>query len=617
MSLFKKISAFILKKLSKFKRNDWQKKTKRFHRHDELLVQKLNTKRKLPTKEQLIYSFKYLSDVERLVIRVLFGVVFVCVIALCLNIYWQNSSLEPKIGGTYSEGLVGAPRYINPLFAQGNDVDLDLVEIIYSGLFKYSAEGIIPDVAESFEISEDQKVYTIKLRSDVFFHDGEKLDIEDVLFTFSRIQNPRSKTPLYYNFQGVLVEKIDENSLKISLSEPFSPFLENLTVGILPEHIWKNIEPENMLLAEYNLKPIGSGPFKFSSLTKNANGKIKNFTFTNNNQYHFGQPYIEEFDLKFYESFDLAVDALNNKKIDGLSYLPKELRDRIINNRNINFNLLQLPQYTAVFFNYEKNPILKELEIRKTLAKGIDKNQLINELQNAEAQTINGPILNGYLGYTEDLNKLEFNILEARESLEKSDWKLNEYPVENESSEPYPFQVRKHGNRFLEFTLTTVEQAEIVKVAKKIQSDWKQLGVKVNLKFVKKENISTIIASRDYEALLYGQILGADPDPYPFWHSSQKVSPGLNLTSFGSSEADKLLEEARKTIKPEDRAQKYISFQKILTDNVPAIFLYSSTYTYPQHKILKSSPIKKIITPANRFANITSWYIKTTRNWNK
>lgn len=593
------------------------KKSKNFYLHDELLVQKLNTKKRFPTREQLAYSYKFLTPKERLLVRVLLGVIIISFIGLCLNLYWTNSSLLPKKGGLYSEGLIGSPRYINPLFAVGNDVDLDLTALIYSGLFKFTNQGVEPDLAESYEINEEKKIYTIKLKDNLYFHDGEALNADDVMFTFGRIQNQKSKSPLYFTFQNTTIEKVDEKTIKFILTEPFAPFLESLTVGILPEHVWKNIEPDNMLLAEYNLKPIGSGPFRFLSLTKSSIGKIKNIKLKSFANYYYQEAYIDEFDIKFYESFDSAVEAMNNKKIDGLGYLPKELRQRIINNRQINFNLLHLPQYTAVFFNYEKNPILKDLKIRQILANGLDKQKIVNEILNAEAEVIDGPILPGFLGYTSEVKKYDFDVLTARAELDKQGWKLSEYVKEKENSEDYPYLVRKANNQYFEFTLTTVNQPEIVKVAKEIQKSWQELGIKVNLRTVNAEEMTTVIASRDYETLLYGQILGFDPDPYPFWHSSQKSVYGLNLSSFTNSEIDKLLEEARKTIDEKARGQKYESFQKIVAENLPAIFLYNPTYTYPQNKILKGFNNTKIISPANRLINSNSWYIKTKRVWNE
>jgi len=635
-----KISALKLAFLKKRQKN----KTQKFLRHDQTLVQKLTNKKKLPTGRQLHYVGKFLSGKERLTIRIASGILLVAVASLLINLYWTNSELKPDYGGVYTEGLVGSPHYINPLFAQSNDVDLDISALIFSGLFKFTNQGLTKDLVKDYKLSNDQLTYTLKLKKNVYWHDGEKLDADDVIFTFNRILNKKTKSPIYFNFQGIKIQKKDQYTIAFVLSEPFAPFLESLTVGILPQHIWQNIRPENMLLAEYNLKPVGSGPYEFKSLAKTKNGEIKNFKLQANEDYYNNQAYVEEIVFKFYPNFDLAVEALNNKKVDGISYLPKEIRARIINNRNINFHLLNLPQYTAVFFNYANNAILKDDSVRKILSHATNKEKIVNNILNAEAQIINSCILPETLGYNPDIIKYPFNIDHAKTELEKAGWELQDYQTTEQSTEnketedkeeneqeqatkktestvsqeeQYAYQVRKKNKRYLEFSLTTVNQSENVEIAKELQREWQQIGVKLNLNIVNENQMPEIIKNRDYEALLYGQILGYDPDPFPFWHSSQRSYPGLSLTSLNNSEIDQLLETARGTMDSKKRATKYKEFQAELAKIVPAIFLFNPTYTYPQNKKIKGFSTEKIIEPANRFNNVTDWYIKTDRKWTK
>jgi peptide/nickel transport system substrate-binding protein len=612
------------------KRIQWRekkiaKKLNKMHQHDALLVQSLSNQTKLPSGKQLKFISKYLSSTERLFVRILIGIIIISLGALSLNFYWSHSTITPKIGGTYTEGLVGSPHYVNPLFAQASDVDLDLTSLVFSGLLKFSDTGIIKDLAEDYQISADQKVYTFQLRKNVRWHDGEKFTADDVIFTLARINNSKTKSPLLFNFQGINIEKLDDYTIRFILPEPFAPFLESLRVGILPAHIWTNINPENMALAEYNLKPIGCGPYKFQSLIKNKNGTVKNFNLERYPQYHLGAPMIQTLSFKFHDSFEQAVDALNNKNVEGISYLPKELRTRIINNRNLSFHLLAMPQYSAIFFEYTNNPVLKDVNMRKMLSQAVNKDKLVNEVLNAEAQSIDSCILPGALGYNPDITKYSFNIPQVKTDLEKAGWVLTDYiapkpatasPDSNVTAEEqYPYQVRKYKDRYLEFSLTTVDQPETVRIAKELQKDWQLIGVKVNLIIVNNTKIADIIKNRDYETLLYGQILGNDPDPYPFWHSSQRIYPGLNLTSLNNPAIDKLLDQARKTSNDTERAAKYNEFQKLLAEEVPAIFLFNPTYTYPQTKKIKNFETTKIITPSNRFNEIHTWYIKTERNW--
>jgi peptide/nickel transport system substrate-binding protein len=628
VSFFKHLSVKLQTVKIRFKEKLSRKKLKNFHQHDQKLVQKLSSNKKFPSGKQLKYISEYLTRLEKFIIRLLSGVIIISLASLLINIYWSHSELSPKDGGSYTEGLVGAPRYINPLFAQANDVDLDLSSLLYSGLLKYTDQGIIKDLAEDYQISNDQKVYTFQLRQDVIWHDGGAFDANDVLFTFNRINNTITKSPLYFNFKGANIEKVDDFTIRFILEEPFAPFLESLNVGILPEHIWTNIQPENMMLAEYNLKPIGTGPYKFKSLTKNKTGNIKAFNLERNKNFYDNVPYIKDLTFKFNQSFEAAVEALNNKSVEGISYLPKEIRARIINNRNLNFNLLQLPQYTAAFFNYRENPVLKDVGIRKILTHAVNKEKIVNEILNAEAQIIDGPILKRALGFTEETEKFPYNPQHAKTELEKAEWKLENYKTttttEDEDSEEtvtveeeYPYQVRKKGTRYLEFNLTTVNQPETVKIAKELQKNWQQIGAKINLIIIDPSKIQETIKDRDYEILLYGQILGHDPDPYPFWHSSQNSHPGLNLSSLNNPKIDSILDEARKIADDVKRAEKYTEFQKLLAESVPAVFLFNPTYTYPQNKKIKGFNTQSVIHPSNRFNKISDWYIKTDRNWVK
>jgi len=625
VSFFRKIGIQIqsFKFFIRNKLHDRQRKN--FLAHDEKLVQKLSANKRIPSWQQFKYISEYLNKTERIIVRILTGIVIVSVACLLINVYWTHSAVLPKAGGTYTEGLVGAPRFINPLFSSSSDVDLDLAGLIYSGLLKYTNAGLVKDLASDYQISSDQKVYTFQLRQNVKWHDGENFNANDVLFTFNRINDQKSKTPLYFTFRGVSVEKVDDYTVRFILAEPFAPFLESLTVGILPEHIWSNIQPENMTMAEYNLKPVGTGAYKFKSLIKNKNGNIKSFNLARNDAYYETPGYIDELTFKFNQTFEQAVESLNNKSVEGISYLPKEIRGRIINNRNLNFNLLQLPQYTAAFFNYRNNPVLKDVAIRKLLSHDVNKEKIVNEILNAEAKIIDSPVLAGSLGFTEDFTKFPFNPEYAKAELEKAGWVLSDYKKvtkvaegsEATATEEYPYQVRKKKDNYLEFNLTTVNQPENVAIAKELQKDWQQIGAKINLVVVDTNKIQDTLKNRDYEILLYGQILGFDPDPYPFWHSNQEAYPGLNLTSLNNPTIDTLLDDARKTADEGKRAAKYSEFQKLLAESAPAIFLFNPTYTYPQNKKIKGFNTERLILPANRFNQISSWYIKTQRDWQK
>ncbi|HUT22629.1 MAG TPA: ABC transporter substrate-binding protein [Candidatus Bipolaricaulota bacterium] len=584
---------------------------------DQKLVQDLNKSKAVPSLKQLKYISKFFSKKESMAIKILLGVLTICGLTLAGNVYMTHSELVAAPGGEYTEGLVGAPKYINPILAQTNDVDLDLSFLLFSGLLKFEPGQVLAnDLAENMTISEDQKEYTLKLKPDLYWDDREKLTADDVIFTIERIKDPQTKSPLIFNFAGVTTEKIDDSTIKFKLENPFAPFAESLTFGILPEHVWLDIPAGNTNLAEANLKAVGSGPYKIKSLTKETNGSLKSVSLIRNDLYHGTSPLIDKLTFKFYPDFNSAIDAINNKKIEGISYLPEKYKSEIFNNRGLNFNEFALPQYVSIFINVGgDNKTLKEKNIRQALAYAIDKPQLAEAVYAGSAVVIDSPILPGYIGYTEDIKKYDFNIEQAKKILDDAGWALTDYQNED-SEQAYPFQVRKKGAEYLEFTLTAPNQTDFEKISKHIQQYWQQIGVKVNLNILDVNEIQkNVIKDRSYQMLLYGEILGQDPDPFPFWHSDQCKHPGLNLSCFKNAKADKFLEDARSVTDPKERETNYIEFQKILTEEAPAIFLFNTTYTYPVSKKINGLTTHQIITPAHRFAKISEWYVNTKRKW--
>lgn len=524
---------------------------------------------------------------------------------LGVRLYQRHVAVEPQHGGSYTEALIGAPQAINPLYAQTNDVDQDLVSLVYSSLFRLDPSGgLAPDLVESYELSEDQKTYTFHIRQDVTWHDGQPLTANDVMFTISAIQTPGYGSPLAGNLSGVTAQQIDEYSFSLTLSEPFAPFLANLTFGILPEHIWAEIDVANVRLVEYNLKPIGSGPYRFSSLTRDRTGVIKSYSLTPYDKYLPHAPYISTLTFRFYPDVTTAVQAAANKNVEGISFITNDLVQNI-GHKDISFKKLGLPQYTALFFQQKKNDRLKDLNVRSALDRAIDKQKIINEVLAGDGTVVTGPILPGFIGYNPETDIRAYDPTQAAALLDEAGWKL-----------PESGAVRKKGDSELAFSLTTVDQPQLLRTAELIKADWEAIGARVELVIVNSSQAQRdVIKPREYDILLYGEIIGLDPDPYPFWHSSQQTDPGLALAIFFNKQADKVLEQARQTSDQDQRNLKYIEFQNIIAEEIPAVFLYSPSYTYGLAKKVKGFDLLNITVPSDRFTTVADWYIKTKHVW--
>ncbi|MCR4280501.1 MAG: ABC transporter substrate-binding protein, partial [Candidatus Komeilibacteria bacterium] len=430
---------------------------------------------------------------------------------------------------------------------------------------------------------------------------------DDIVFTIVSLQDPNWQSPLRISFTNVRVEKIDNYTIRFILNEPLANFLHNLTVGIIPEHLWLSVPSANIGLAELNKKPIGSGPYRFASLTKDKSGNIRTIALTRFTDYFADAPYIDNVIFKFYGDYETGVQALKNSNVQGLNLLPAQYRSEVDNESGLDLHHLSLPQYTAVFFNTQKNDLLKDKALRQALSYAVDRRQVVNDAIGIDGQVINGPILPGFSGYTEDITQYNFDQAKANELLDATGW------TKKEGS-----SYRTKGDAVLSLTLTTVENPEYMKAVEVIKTGWETVGVQTKLEIIPKDKIKTAtIETRDYEALLFGQIIKSDP--YPFWHSSQISSPGVNLSIWAHRGVDDLLTQIRVTTDETEREKKLVEFQKILTENAPAIFLYNPVHIYPQSDNIHSIERANITIPADRFNNITNWYIETKRKftWKK
>lgn len=572
-----------------------------------------------PRLKQLKYLPHFISQPEKTALQIFTGLIIVSLLFLIIRFYQTRVLTVPSPGGEYIEATVGNPQFINPILGVTSDTDKDLTYLIYSGLLKYNKkQELVPDLSSNFTVSPDQKNYTFYLKKNVLWHDGQPLTAADIVFTIKTIQNPDFKSPLYVSFKGIAIEKIDVSTVKFILTEPFAPFLSILTVGIMPEHLWSNVAPEQFQLTAYNLKPIGTGPYKFKSLSKDRFGLIKTYSLVSNSNYYLPQANIANLDFKFFSSFDEAISGLTNKTADGLSYLPKNLNKELKNLPRLRLKPLRLPQYSAVFFNQNNNQFLKNKTIRQALTYAINKEKILSNALAESGEIIHGPILPGFIGYNPNIRQYQYDPKKSQQLLKDVGFvsiTADEYKriKDNQDQSATQNTYLQKGAEILEIDLVAVDQSENQKTAEIIRDSWQELGVKVNLKIITPAAVKETIKSRNYQALLYGIITGFDPDPYPFWHSSQNQDPGLNLAVFSNPEVDRVLEDARKTSDEKTRQDKYTHFQNILIEELPAIFLYSPTYTYVLPEKNKGFEITRLAQPSDRFIGIEDWYIKTKR----
>ncbi len=521
----------------------------------------------------------------------------------------------PSRGGTFEEGIVGSPRFINPILAT-SDADEDLASLVYSGLLKNTpSNGLINDLAKEYNISTDGLEYTVTLKDDIYFQDGEEVTTSDVEFTIKRAQDSSLKSPKRINWDGITIQRIDDKQIKFILKQPYSPFIENLTMGILPEHIWKNLDSDQFAASLFNTEPIGSGPYKIKKVKRNSGGLPISYELSPFSDYALGEPYIKSIILRFYANEDDAIEAYENGYVESINSIPPQKAVDIIK-RNTKIIQSSLPRVFGLFFNQNQAPLFINKEVRVALNTAVDKDEIIQKVLNGYGTKIDGPLpfINTQnestqnattTNSTNNLSKTE----QAIAVLSRNGWTLNESTGIMEKK-------TKKDTTPLSFSISTGDAPELKQTALILQEEWQKIGAKVDIKVFETSDLNqNIIRPRKYEALLFGEVIGHDFDLYPFWHSSQRNDPGLNIAMYANIKADKLLEEMRSTTDKNIKEEKYKSFEQLISEEIPAIFTYSPDFIYLVPSKIHNLELGKATAPSERFMNIQNWYIETNNVW--
>lgn len=481
------------------------------------------------------------------------------------------------------EGLVGEPKFINPLFSQENEIDQTICHLIFNGLVKYDFEKqqFVGDLAEKFEIEEDGKIYHFWLRDDVYFHDNEKLNMDDILFTYEIIQHP------YYHgfwkdaFTNVKIEKINDRELEMTLEKPLSSFLEHNTVGIIPKHLFKDIDdalrPDNV----FNVSPTGSGQFAYvKKELRSVENKVSSLSLKNINS----QATLKKIRFVFFDNEESLLNGYKMGQIDSFGTLSSQNKETLKEWGNYQLFTVPLRQrYYALFFNMKSDKKISEFNLREALSQALDKQQLTNSLFPEEnILLMNGPLESSSWGYDSDIKTYPYDLEKAKDL-------IKDIP----STE-------------LEFTLTYPDTETNKQTADYMKEAWANIGVKINLKSVALYNLrDEVIGPRNFDILLLGQEMAHDPDRYPFWHSTQIDYPGLNISQFRDRFTDKALEQGRLKLNQDNRKNAYKDFQRYFQNEIPATTLYQPNYYYfISRRFADKLKIDKIGIPADRFNSL-------------
>ena len=546
--------------------------------------------------------------------RLILGVIAVIFAISTAVLFWRlNDLIVVDIavpGGSLTEGIIGSPRFINPLLAI-SDADRDLSVLVYSGLMRIGTENrLIPDLAESYSVSADGLTYHFKLKEEIYWHDNEKIDADDVVFTIKKATDPQIKSPKRADWDGVGIVKINDREIEFKLKKPYANFLDNTTMGILPEHLWSKIPAESFPLSDLNIKPVGSGPFQFDSLKKDDLGMAQTYNLTAFKYFALGKSRLDSLTIKSYPNSDeLYADYLLGK-IESLGAIAP---DRAQKMNSAQVMKIPLPRIFGVFLNQNQAKVFTSKEVRQALDLATDKKAIIDKVLFGFGQTVENALPPSSFGFTLETSNSLYDPNKAKEILAKAGWKSGINGVLEKR-----IYINKKDTRLetLSFTILTSDVPELKAVAEQVKEQWSKIGAKVEVKIFEASDLNdNFIRPRKYDALLFGEVLGRHPDPFPFWHSSQRLDPGLNIAQYTNLNADKLLEEIRQATDEKTQLAKYRLFQKEIANDQPAVFIYSPYYLYVLPKSIGGTTFSTISIPAERFSSVHKWYSKTDRIW--
>lgn len=563
----------------------------------------------IPKEREIRNTMRKFTLAERAVFYTLAGIFIFSGVLLSYRVNSAFLSEVPIRGGTLTEGVIGNPRFINPVLAI-SEADKNLTSLVYSGLMRIDPSGRVEnDLADSLDISSGGLVYTAHINERAIFHDGKPVTADDVIFTIQKVTDPAIKSPRRGNWDGVAIDKLDDYTVRFTLKTAYSPFVDNLAIGILPKHIWKNVSDDEFAFSQFNTLPVGSGPYEVSNVERNSGG-IPNFYSLSPFDRVVGKvPYIEHLDFRFYPSEETLLSAYNGGNIQSFGSISPDKSEKIKGDNRIISS--PLSRIFALFLNQSQSKVLANKEVRQALNLTAPREAIVENVLGGFATPIDGPLPAGLFSWNEaDLDRsYEDRFAEAEEKLAKAGWKKNE--------ETGVLEKKSGSSRIaLSFSISTGDAPELRAVANQLVGAWERLGAKVDIQVFETGDLNqNVIRPRRFDALLFGEVVSRNADVYPFWHSSQRNDPGLNIALYANSKVDKYLEVARSSSDTERVEANYKAFVEEISSDIPAIFLYTPNFLYILPESVKSVNLGLLSVPQDRFADIRNWYMETDKVW--
>jgi peptide/nickel transport system substrate-binding protein len=508
---------------------------------------------------------------------------------------------DPAFGGTYVEGVAGAPLYFDPIIAATN-VDQDVSRLVFSGLTRFEQDGtIVADLASSFEVDDTGRIWTFTIRPDANWQDGTPVTADDVLYTVGLLQDSAYTGPFADAFRGVTVTALGATIVRFTLPDAYAPFAGSTTVPLLPSHLLNGVTFAGLARQPFNMQPIGTGPFKVSEVD------ARQVTLVRSDDFYRTKParsraYLDKVVLRFYRDQTEALAALARGEVDATGGLSPQDASRARTLKSVDLFSLPTNDFTALFLNVRSSkPVFRDRVVRQAIATAIDRGKVLQAAADGRGSVADEFVPSTSWAFVRDIPRYPFSAADARALLDGADW------IDHDGD-----GIRDKGGVALKFSIATSDEPPRVAAAQRIAEDLGNIGIKVDVLTVPfVELVDRVARQRDFDALLVGITVGNDPDPYPFFHSSQVNDPGDDFSGYSTLPMDRLLEQARRTVDQTKRRELFAQVWTTLATDVPVVFLYYTDYLYAQSHTVQGFRIAPVNDPPQRFWNIEDWYVKT------
>ncbi len=522
----------------------------------------------------------------------------------------RSTVTVPDTGGTYVEGVAGTPQYINPLLCQLHDEDRDLCSLTFAGLTKFNDTGdVVPDLATTWNISDDGITYTFKLRQDAKWSDGAAVTADDVMFTAQMLQDPGfpGRSDVGSLWQTVKVDKLDAYTVQFQLSQPLAPFLDFTTIGLLPQHVLSGTNSADLTKLSFNLQPIGNGAWHVVEVNTTGN-RVSSIALEPSPNYYGAKPNLSRLVFRYYANLQAVFDGYRAGDVDGFGNLSLADEKRAEARDDLTMYTATRSRYTALFFNLRRDSgaiALSDKAVRQALMYAIDRQKLVQDVLGGDAIVADTTFIPGTWAYDADVKRYPYDPNRAVEILRDNGYELATVAPSNVS-------VWQKNGEPIAFTLLIQDDTTRRAVAEAIAKQWRDLGVQVTVQPVR-NLVRDFLGPRQFQVALVDTLVDGDPDPYPIWHRSQMVVPGQNYTGWDNKDVSDWLEAARTTTDRSKRSELYRQFQDAFAEELPALPLYYPTYKYAISTRVKQVQIPPLIYPSDRLRTIGNWYINTKR----